>query len=72
MSDKPCKNCGSTDLYVKEVGARGAQGPDLLPIYIWTLTGAKFEIHVCGSCGLTEWFVPERYLAKVKEKFSRA
>jgi len=56
---------------VKGVGSRGGYGPDLLPTgFSWR--SPKFEIHVCGNCGLVEWFVPERYLAKVKEKFAKA
>lgn len=71
MSNKPCRNCGSTEHYVKEVDSRGGYGPDLLPLgFSWS--SPKFEIQVCGSCGLVEWFVPQRYLAKVREKFSNA
>jgi hypothetical protein len=33
---------------------------------------AAYEIRVCGACGLVDWFVPERFLAQVKEKFPRA
>jgi predicted nucleic-acid-binding Zn-ribbon protein len=69
MSGSPCRNCGSTDQHVKEVDSKGGYGPDLLPIGFWT--SPKFEIHVCGSCGLVEWFVPARFLSKVKEKFMR-
>jgi predicted nucleic-acid-binding Zn-ribbon protein len=70
MSSKPCRNCGSPDLYVKEVSAKGGYGPDLLPIGFWA--NPKFEIHVCGNCGLVEWFVPGRFLAKIKENFMKA
>ncbi len=39
----------------------------LLPIK--DFDAAKFNLRVCGSCGFTEWFVPERFLANVKETF---
>jgi predicted nucleic-acid-binding Zn-ribbon protein len=70
MNDQKCRNCGSTERYSKEVNAVGGYGPNLLPIGFWS--GAKFEIQVCGTCGLVEWFVPKRFLAKVKERLERA
>jgi predicted nucleic-acid-binding Zn-ribbon protein len=69
MNVKACRNCGSVERYKKEIGARGGYGPDLLPIGFWS--AAKFEMQVCGNCGLVEWFVPARFLSKVKEKFER-
>lgn len=67
-NDKTCRNCGGTELFDKEVDANGGYGPRLLPIGFFSY--AMFRIQVCGGCGLVEWFVPTRYLAKVKEKFS--
>jgi predicted nucleic-acid-binding Zn-ribbon protein len=69
MSAKACRNCSATDRYSKEIDARGGYGPNLLPIGFWS--EAKFKIEVCGSCGLIEWFVPDRLLPKVKEKLDR-
>jgi predicted nucleic-acid-binding Zn-ribbon protein len=69
MRCKECRNCGSTARYSKEVYTRGADALNLLPIGFWSQ--AKFRIEVCGKCGMVEWFVPERFLAKVKEKFDR-
>jgi hypothetical protein len=69
-NDKSCRNCGSTELYSKEVSARGGYGPDLLPIGGFFST-PKFRIRVCGACGLVEWFVPPKHLDKVKERFRR-
>jgi len=66
---KPCRNCGGTEFYSREVGARGSHGPNLLPIGFWSFP--KFRLRICGGCGLVDWFVPEEFLAKVKEKFSR-
>jgi hypothetical protein len=42
---------------------------DLLPIGFFS--GGKFILQVCGGCGLAEWFVPDEYMPKVREKFSR-
>lgn len=67
---KPCRNCGSTELFSHEVIARGGYGPDLLPIGGF-FSSPNFRIQVCGDCGLVEWFVPPQYLDKVKEKFQR-
>jgi predicted nucleic-acid-binding Zn-ribbon protein len=66
---QPCRNCGSTERYWETVRARGGYGPDLLPIGLWSRP--KFELRVCGGCGLVEWFVPKRFLEKVKERFLR-
>jgi predicted nucleic-acid-binding Zn-ribbon protein len=70
-TDKPCRNCGSTEWHTREVQARGwaGLGPDLLPLGPFAPAG--FEVHVCGNCGLVEWFVPRKYLARLKERFGR-
>jgi predicted nucleic-acid-binding Zn-ribbon protein len=70
MSDHKCRNCGSSERYIREVEAKGGQGSNLLPLGIFTY--AKLEIQVCGNCRLIEWYVPERFLPKVKENFERA
>ena len=64
-NSKPCRNCGSSEQYAKEVTAGDSAA--LLPI--GALHGPKFQIIVCGSCGLTEWFVPNRFLPLAKEQF---
>src|SRR5215211_6094805 len=69
FNPKLCWNCGGSDLYSKEVSANGGDGPALLPLGIFSF--AKFRVQVCGDCGHVEWFVPSRYLPKVKEKFTR-
>jgi predicted nucleic-acid-binding Zn-ribbon protein len=63
-----CKECGSTEHFAKEV-TPGASG-ELLPV--GALHGAKYRVVVCGACGLTRWFVPERFLALVRENFQPA
>ena len=67
---KACRNCGSTERYSKEVYARGAYGPDLLPVGGF-FNPPKFRLFVCGGCGLAEWFVQPEFLSKVKERFKR-
>ena len=69
--DKPCRNCGSTELFSQEVKASGGHGPNLLPVVGFFSNPAKFHIQVCGGCGLVEWFVPPEHLDKVKERFRR-
>jgi predicted nucleic-acid-binding Zn-ribbon protein len=70
-SDKRCRNCGSSEFYSQEVGARGGHGPDLLPKIGGIFSNPKFHIRVCGNCGLVEWFVPPGELSVLKEKFPR-
>ena len=62
-----CQNCDGTEFYSHEVNAKGYV--DLLPIGF--LSGGKFRLRVCGGCGLAQWFVPDEFMPKVKEKFSR-
>jgi hypothetical protein len=74
VSAKPCRNCGSPEQYVNEVVVGGSICHMLLPIgpgFFGKGAKAAFEIHVCGSCGVTDWFVPKRLLPEVQAKFSR-
>ena len=71
MPDKPCRSCGSQERYSKEVHAAGGYGPNLLPVGWAGFGGPRFEIRVCGNCGLVDWFVPQDLLPKVKKKFAR-
>jgi predicted nucleic-acid-binding Zn-ribbon protein len=46
----PCPNCEGTTLYRAEgIGAGGGYSPDFLK-------GAKFDVVVCRTCGLTRWY----------------
>ena len=63
-----CRNCGGTERYAQEIRAAGPYGPDLLPIGFFTKR--RFRIEVCGACGHVEWFVPQRFLPKVKAQFA--
>ena len=65
----PCRYCGATERYSKEVPAAGPDGFNLLPLGM--LNDRKFRIEVCGICGHVEWFVPERFLASVRSRFDR-
>ncbi|MGV7206988.1 zinc ribbon domain-containing protein [Oxalobacteraceae bacterium A2-2] len=62
---KNCTECGSDEHYAREISP-GATG-ELLPV--GSLHGAKYKVVVCGNCGYTRWFVPERFLGLVREKF---
>jgi hypothetical protein len=64
---KTCSNCGGKDIYSHAVRAKGLV--DLLPIGFFS--GGEFELRVCGECGLANWYVPDKYLAKVKKNFKR-
>ena len=68
-SSSACRECGSTERFTKEVQARGGDGPNLLPIGFFS--NPRFALRVCGKCGLVDWFVPERFMPKVREKFTQ-
>ncbi|NVD71340.1 hypothetical protein HUX88_12340 [Duganella sp. BJB1802] len=61
--EKSCVECGGREHFSKEV----VPPAELLPV--GPLHGAKYRIVVCGACGFTRWFVAERFLPLVKEKF---
>lgn len=44
--------------------------PSLLPLSVsgW-LEGGRYRLRICGQCGLTQWFVVEAFLDKVRERF---
>jgi len=31
----------------------------------------RFHLRFCGTCGIVDWFLPEKDLKKLKKKFSR-
>jgi hypothetical protein len=74
MTIAKCRSCGSTEKYSKELPV-AAFCRGLLPIgplFAGPIESfAAYEIQVCGSCGLVDWFVPGRLLPEMKEKFSR-
>jgi predicted nucleic-acid-binding Zn-ribbon protein len=67
-SNKPvCRNCGDAQFFSHEVNAGGGLTPNLLPIGFFA--GARYRIRVCGTCGLTDWFVPKEFLQGVRDTF---
>jgi hypothetical protein len=69
IEKQPCRNCGGSDIYVREVDANGLHGPKLLPLGFFAFP--KFRLRVCGHCGLADWFVPKEHLRGVKDRFDR-
>ena len=71
MKRKPasCRSCGGTEFYTETVAANGGYGPRLLPLGL--LASPKFSLVICGSCGLTDWYVGRMDLPRVREKFTR-
>jgi hypothetical protein len=67
MPEAPCRNCGSKERYCGEISPPAY----MLPVGWVGWGGPKFEIQVCGSCGLVDWFVAQNLLPKVKQKFVR-
>lgn len=68
MKKSICPECGGMEFYKREVNSSGGYGPDLLPGTGSLLKHGKFEIHVCGKCGFTKWFVAERFLKDIKDR----
>ena len=62
-----CRNCGGTQFFSQEVSAGGGWSPNLMPIGF--LSGGRYRLRVCGGCALTDWFVPNEFLHKVKQSF---
>ena len=71
MKRKPaaCRSCGGTEFYTKTVDARGGFGPNLLPLGL--LASSKFTLVVCGSCGLTDWYVGRMDLVRLRDRFKK-
>jgi hypothetical protein len=59
-----CMNCGSDEIYVKKVRVWGILHRALFN------TAWRFDMRVCGRCGLTNWFLPQKDLAWVKRNFT--
>ena len=72
-----CPECGSDEIYAQAVSAIGGFGPDLLPKLggpnplSGFLSGKNIELYVCGECGYMRFFVPEKLLSEVQEKYQR-
>lgn len=68
---KRCPSCQSEEIFTQEVAARGRYGPDFLPGVGGFWKPAHFEVYVCGACGYTQFFVPQKLLERVRKKFFR-
>ena len=64
-----CRECGSANIYSKEVKANGGHGPSLLPLGFFH--SSKFSLRVCSECGLVDWYVSPDSLGRVPEYFER-
>ncbi len=69
---KSCPECNSLEIYTKSVNAVGGYGPDLLPNVGGFFSKKQFQIYICGNCGYTQFYVPDKFLADVREKYPRA
>lgn len=69
---KSCPECGGIEIYTKAVGATGGYGPDLLPGVGGFFSKKQFELYICAKCGHTQFFVPEKWLQDIREKYQRA
>jgi predicted nucleic-acid-binding Zn-ribbon protein len=68
--NRDCRNCGGQDHYLTEVNAGGGIFPSVLPLgFSGWLKNPRYRLRVCGTCGLTDWFVVEEFLEAVREKF---
>jgi len=65
MSEHKCRNCGSSERYIK--------GP-MSNCFHWHFLAEdkKFTIQVCGGYGLVEWLIQAPLFTKVKDSFGRA
>jgi hypothetical protein len=59
-----CRNCGGTEFY-----AGDSTWTVAIEINFFSLP-PKFRLRVCGTCGLVDWFLPEKDVRKLKKKFS--
>jgi hypothetical protein len=60
---KSCRNCGGTELYILETSRT-------VPIQLLARP-PKFQLLVCGSCGIVDWFLAGKDLEKLKKNFVR-
>ena len=63
-----CSHCGGTEHYRAQVYAGGEKGGSLPA---GALHGPRYDNIICGSCGLTQWFVAAEHLHLVREKLER-
>ena len=51
-----CPHCSAATLHVRRICSWGGQGPYLLPGLGHFLHHAHFDVVVCSTCGLTQFF----------------
>jgi hypothetical protein len=63
-SSKTCRNCGGTEFFEGDSARTVAIAvtPSLPP---------KFHLRFCSTCGIVDWFLPEKDMKKLRKKFSR-
>jgi hypothetical protein len=66
---EPCRRCGGTEHYESEITDSSDSGLNLLSPGIFR-TG-KLRAKVCGTCGLVDLSVPERFMKSIREQFER-
>lgn len=59
-----CRNCGSTEIYTNPVQVGNMARTNGMAVTPW-----NFNLRVCVSCGLTDWFFAKQDLDWVKRKF---
>jgi len=65
-----CSYCGANAHFTKEISAGGGVSNNLLPLgFVGWAEGPRYRLRICGSCGLTQWFVVDAFLPQVREKF---
>jgi hypothetical protein len=68
---KKCPACESSETHTTVVSARGGCGQVLLPGVGGLFNGGEFELDVCGKCVHSQFYVPEKMLEDVQQKFTR-
>ena len=66
MNYAPCPNCGGRSLFrSKPVSAGGGHAPNYLPGIRRGLLSERFQLVLCGDCGLTRFFASRQASEKV-------
>jgi hypothetical protein len=61
---KTCRDCGGTEFYTGESSRTVAIAISFVSL------PPKFNLRVCGTCGLMDWFLPPKDVQKLKKKFT--
>jgi predicted nucleic-acid-binding Zn-ribbon protein len=63
---KICSHCGGKELYSQRLSSAGAQGPYFLAGLGSFMHYAQFDVVICASCGLTQFFAEPEARGKLK------